>query len=228
VFHEIAMGRAFAQCDGAVRTFSQNYSVVSEGDEIRRVYMVNSGMLRAFRFLSDGRRQITRFLFPNDLIGLIDNDSYSKSVETVVQSKLTSLSQSKLQEFISCNEGARLALQKETRNLLRRSNSLQVILGRLSSVEKLSCFILLLYQQKPLQQIVHIPMPRQDIADFLGMTVETVSRSFTRLRRLGLIVSRDPSSIKICSVSALQQVAGRFVLTGSPCRNVRAGISTNI
>lgn len=51
-------------------------------------------------------------------------------------------------------------------------------------------------------------MPRQDIADFLGLTVETVSRSFTRLRKLGLIVSHDSGSIEICSVSALQQVAG--------------------
>ncbi|WP_318580037.1 helix-turn-helix domain-containing protein [Ochrobactrum sp. AN78] len=99
-------------------------------------------------------------------------------------------------------------MQKETRNLLRRSNSLQVILGSLSSVEKLSCFILLLYQQKPESKFVPIAMPRQDIADFLGLTVETVSRSFTRLRKLGLIVSHDSGSIEICSVSALQQVAG--------------------
>jgi CRP/FNR family transcriptional regulator len=208
VFREIAMGSAFIQCDGSVKTFTQNYTVVSEGEEIRRVYMVNDGLLRAFRFLSDGRRQITHFLFPNDFIGLVDSGSYSKSVETVVESKLTSLSQHKLQAFVRCNEVAWLALQKETRNLLRRSNSLQVILGSLSSVEKLSCFILLLYQQKPESKFVPIAMPRQDIADFLGLTVETVSRSFTRLRKLGLIVSHDSGSIEICSVSALQQVAG--------------------
>ncbi|MCD4512084.1 helix-turn-helix domain-containing protein [Brucella pseudogrignonensis] len=208
MFNEIAVGTAFLKCDGTVRTYSQNYTLINEGEKIIRVYTVNNGLLRAFRFLSDGRRQITHFLFPNDFVGLIDKNFYSKSIETVVPSELTSLSQIKLQEFLSNNEGAREALRKETRNLLRRSNVLQVILGRLSPIEKLSCFILLLHEKLSEANVVRTPMPRQGIADFLGMTIETVSRSFTRLRKLGIIVLHDSNLIEICSVSALQQVAG--------------------
>lgn len=199
---------AVAQCDGFVKSFAQNYTVVNEGDEISRIYMVNEGLLRAFRYLSDGRRQITHFLFPNDFVGLMDGDRYPENVETVMTTKLTSLSQVETQKFIQDNIVIKEALENETKNLLRRSNTLQLILGRLAPIEKLSCFIILLHERSPEAELLHIPMPRQDIADFLGVTIETVSRSFTRLRKLGLIAVRDPNTIEICSLATLEQVAG--------------------
>ncbi len=199
---------AVSQCDGFVKSFAQNYTVVNEGDEVSRIYMVNEGLLRAFRFMSDGRRQITHFLFPNDFVGLIDGDRCPENVETVMTTKLTSLSQVKTQKFIQNKIIIQEALHNETKNLLRRSHTLQIILGRLAPIEKLSCFILLLHERSPEAELLNIPMPRQDIADFLGITIETVSRSFTRLRKLGLIAVRDPSTIEICSLAKLQQVAG--------------------
>lgn len=208
LFKELSGAIAFSQCNGVDKTIPQNVTIAREGDKIGRIYMVNEGLLRAFRVLPDGRRQITHFIFPRELIGIIDDEHYSSTIETIVTSNITSLSKIKFQECIVRDERIKQYSHAETKDSLRKANFIQLILGRLTPVEKLSCFIILLAQRSPNRGFVHIPMPRQDIADFLGLTVETVSRSFTRLRNLGLITSRDHSCIEIPSLSALHQVAG--------------------
>ena len=186
-----------------------NSVLVQEGEKKRTVYFVNEGVLRAFRSFEDGRRQITHFVFPVDFIGLIDGDYYTKSLEAVEPCVLSSFDSGKLDQLFQTVPDVREEFIKATREMLRTANFLQVMLGRLAPIEKVAAFLIYLHQRLSRDHThVYIPMNRNDIADYLGLTVETVSRSFTKLRAQGVIKSMDKSSIEICEHSSLVQIAG--------------------
>lgn len=194
------------------RRLAGDETLVEEGEPRRRVYSLTSGMLRLVNGLPDGRRQITGFLMPGDFLGLADDGVYSASAEAVTPSALCSFPVAGMDALAVRFPRLNDRLFAFTRAALRRSRENQMILGRLAPVEKLSTFLLMLSQRAVEHHLpadpVAIPMSRADIADYLGLTIETVSRSFTKLRNQGLIDLPDARLVEIRDRKALEAVAG--------------------
>ncbi|MDX7952352.1 helix-turn-helix domain-containing protein [Lichenihabitans sp. Uapishka_5] len=189
-----------------------NATLVHEGDPRRRVYSLTGGMLRLSTLLPDGRRQITGFLMPGDYLGLADDDTYALSAEAVVPSQLCSFPVAQMDGLMARFPRLKDRLHLMTRTALRQARDNQIVLGRLAPVEKVASFLLVTAQRAAAAgqagDVVNLPMTRADIADYLGLTVETVSRSFTKLKVQDLIHLPDPHHVTLVDRHALQAVAG--------------------
>lgn len=194
------------------RRIGADETLVEEGERRRRVYSLTSGMLRLVIGLPDGRRQITGFLLPGDYLGLADEDVYSATAEAVVPSSLCAFPVTEMDLLVARYPKLNERLFGFTRAALRHARENQMILGRLAPVEKLATFLLMLSQRAVEHRMaanpIAIAMSRSDIADYLGLTIETVSRSFTKLRSQGLIDLPDAHLVEIRDRKALEAVAG--------------------
>ena len=190
-----------------------NQTLVEEGEPRRFVYTLTSGMLRLTTLLADGRRQISGFLVPGDYVGLADDEVYSQSVEAVVPSNLCGFPVPAMNALMDRHPRLKDRLHQMTRTALRQARDNQLILGRLAPVEKIASFLLITTDRLAAaglsnDHITTLPMTRTDIADYLGLTIETVSRSFTKLRNQGLIRLPNPHDVEIVDRRALEDVAG--------------------
>ncbi|ALN74775.1 hypothetical protein M673_18805 (plasmid) [Aureimonas sp. AU20] len=194
------------------RRLEANEMLVEEGAAKTSVFTLTSGMLRLSVALPDGRRQITGFLMPGDYLGLADDDIYSASAEAVEPSALCAFPVRQMEALTERFPKLQDRLHRFTRAALRQARENQLILGRLAPVEKLASFLVLLSARAVEHRLpaspIALPMTRGDIADYLGLTIETVSRSFTKLRNRGLIAMPSPQSIEIPDSKALAAVAG--------------------
>ncbi|WP_414653732.1 helix-turn-helix domain-containing protein [Geminicoccus sp.] len=187
-------------------------TLVDQGQPRNRVYTLTSGMLRLYTMLPDGRRQITAFLLPGDYLGLGDEDVHDQTAEAVVDCSLCGFTVGEMEKLMDRYPRLRQRLHQMTRIALRQARDSQMILGRLAPVEKVASFLLVLSARAAEHggalNPVHLPMTRTDIADYLGLTIETVSRSFTKLRVQGLIRLPDAHQVDIVDRRALTAVAG--------------------
>ncbi len=182
--------RQFKQLGHRLR-YRSNESVFSQEEAVTSCYNVVEGVMRLYKLLPDGRRQIVGFALPGDFLGLSATERYAISADAVGS-------------VVVCRFVKRLfARFAENRpNLLRRINEFStrelsaarkqmVLLGRRSAEEKVASFLIKwrdrLAQIGPVTAITPLPMSRLDIADYLGLTIETVSRTFTKLEREGVI-----------------------------------------
>lgn len=186
--------------------------IVEEGEPRQFVYTLTSGMLRLLSDLPDGRRQIAGFLLPGDYLGLADDAVYSQTAEAVVPSTLCAFPLKKMEAIMDESPALKARLYELTRRALNEARESQMMLGRLAPVEKVASFLLLLTDRLVRHGInadpLVLPMSRTDIADHLGLTIETVSRSFTKLRLQGLIHLYDANRVEIADRKALVSVAG--------------------
>lgn len=181
-----------------------------EGDEAERVYEVRSGVLRLTRVLEDGRRQVIAFGYSGDIVGFPHDGEHHTDCDALTDATLISYSREALE-----NGDGDGALHRHLMNAaLREISAMQdhfMMLGRKSAHEKVASFLLVLAERvgEPLGEFTQfeLPMSRCDIADFLGLTTETVSRAFTRLRKSGVIaidcintvVILQPDQLDICA-----------------------------
>ncbi len=193
------------------RKLDANEMLIEAGEPKRRVFSLTSGMLRVYSSLPDGRRQIAGFLFPGDYIGLADDEVYSQTAEAVTPSVLCAFSAREMEDLMERFPRLKEKLHQMTRAALRAARDSQLVLGRLAPVEKLASFLLVLSARAEARgepaNPVHLAMNRTDIADYLGLTIETVSRSFTKLKTQGLIHLPDANTVEILSPRALAAVA---------------------
>jgi CRP/FNR family transcriptional regulator len=190
-----------------------NATLVHEGDPVDRVYTVTRGMLRQARYLADGRRQITGFLSPGDFLGLARGGTHHSTVEAVSEAEVCSMSRANLEEVFTRIPRLKDRLLALAADSLKRAEESQVSLGRRNPLEKVAAFLVGMAERMESAGLaadpLRLPMTRADIADYLGLTIETVSRSFTKLRQDGLI--RLPAShlVELRSRARLEQLAGR-------------------
>jgi CRP/FNR family transcriptional regulator len=195
-----------------VTTVEGGMMVHEEGAPRLKVYSLTTGVLRVYSDLVDGRRQIAGFLLPGDYLGLADDTVYSQSVDAVVDSTLCTFAVRDMDDLMRRFPALKDRLYDLTRTALKQARDSQMMLGRLAPVEKLSSFLLLLSDRHARLgnsvDVLRLDMGRMDIADHLGLTIETVSRSFTKLRAQNLIRLPDPNSVEIVDRRALTAVAG--------------------
>jgi CRP/FNR family transcriptional regulator len=172
-------------------------------------YIVKSGLLRQAMFLADGRRQILRFVFPDDVLDWTDAAVMPFSVEAVEHTKVRCISRAQLERMFGRNARAHANWKRLGERRFHEMQRHAVVLGRLSSIERLAYFLIWLSQRTAAPDgLLRLPMVRGDIADYLGLTVETVSRAFTILRDMGLIDPVSSRHVRLKKPAALRSLAG--------------------
>jgi CRP/FNR family nitrogen fixation transcriptional regulator len=172
---------------GPRRAVSKDHEIFAEGDEAEYFYKVVSGVVRTYKTLADGRRQIDAFHLPGDFCGLESGDDHRFTAEAVGEVSVVAFRGRSLEALATSNADlARQVVAAMMRSLERAQNHM-MLLGRKSAVEKIATFLLDLSDRLAARGDVELPMSRVDIADHLGLTIETVSRSLTQLERAGVI-----------------------------------------
>ena len=188
--------RAAAHSVGPVMAFGQDREIYGEGEDAGVCYKVLSGVVRTCKFLADGRRQIDAFHVAGDLFGLEPGSAHSLSAEAVSDCRVVALRRSAEQS------SSPLFLTQIIRNLARaREHAL--LLGRRCAAEKVAAFLLGWEEQSAAEGIVTLAMTRQDIGDYLGLTIETVSRTLSQFERDGIIDLPSARLIRIEDADAL-------------------------
>ena len=166
-----------------VMQFARNEEVFAEEETADFVYKVISGAVRDVRILDDGRRQIGAFHLPGDVFGLECGDTHRHTAEAVMDSEIALVRRSTLERATEVDGAAARKLWSVTSADLRRLQDHLLLLGRKSAVERVAAFLTDLARRQRQTDVVDLPMPRSDVADYLGLTIETVSRTLTQLER---------------------------------------------
>jgi CRP/FNR family transcriptional regulator, anaerobic regulatory protein len=189
-------------------------SIFDEADPAEYVYNVTEGTVKIYKLLGDGRRQVTGFLFAGDFLGLVHNEAYAYSAEALAPTTLCRFPRRKLEALLGEMPNLEQRLLAMASHELAAAQDQMMLLGRKSARERVVSFILMLADSaarhgRPGDPVL-LPMSRSDIADYLGLTIETVSRTFTRLRKQGLIELLDERQIRLSKRQALLEIADGF------------------
>ena len=188
-----------------------------EGDAAEHVYTVTAGQVSLARSLPDGRRQIVDFAGPGDFLGLSlgqeEPAAHRLSAEALTQSRVCKLPRAAFNRFMQDEPAlGRRALEFAARRI-RASQEQQLSLGRKTAAERVASFLLDMAERNQARgggaSPLSLPMTRADIADHLGLTLETVSRAFSRLRKLGLIQLEGADRVAIPDLEALAAEAAQ-------------------
>lgn len=190
------------------QTIAAGTAFVDEGEPALNVFTVVAGVVKLFKLLADGRRQIVGFLVPGDMFGFAPNDRYTASAEAVSSVTVCRCSRRQLEHAFAEFPGVeRQFLDAITRDLTAAQDQM-VLLGRKTAHERVASFLLSLFRRQPNDDdSIDLPMTRTDIADFLGLTTETVSRVFTVLKGSGCIAINGSSKVYILDRDALAELA---------------------
>lgn len=184
---------------------------LGEGEPASHFLNIVDGAVKVFKLLPDGRRQITGFLFAGDLLGLAFNESYTYSAEALTPVSLCRFSRGPFERLLDRFPGMERRLLAMASNELAAAQEQMILLGRKTAQEKVASFLLSLVQREERLgrggEQVKLPMTRTDIADYLGLTTETTSRVFTRLRKLKTIELEATDTVRILDLDALEDIA---------------------
>jgi CRP/FNR family nitrogen fixation transcriptional regulator len=178
----IALGPGLV-LQAARHRYKRNEEVFGEGETADYVYRVVSGAVRTVRYSADGRRQILSFCLPGDVFGLESGAVHTLSAEALGDCELALVRRC----LIDClcekdNMAAQALIQLMQRQLLSAQEH-AVVLGRKGAGERVASFLLQLAGRVSARDEIDLPMSRLDIADYLALTIETVSRAFTQMER---------------------------------------------
>lgn len=191
---------------GSVLNFTQDREIYGEGDQAKFFFKVVSGVVRTCKFLSDGRRQIDSFHIAGEFFGLELGDEYSLSAEAVSDCTIIAYRRHGL-EGLAANDGALSGmLFSHAMRSLARAQEHSLLLGRRSAIEKVAAFLIEWADHSPEGDVAVLAMTRHDIADYLGLTIETVSRTLSQLERDGLIDLPTSRQIQLNDAEALREL----------------------
>ena len=179
-----------------------------EGDEAEFFYQVVSGAVRSCKLLNDGRRQIDAFHLRGDIFGIEAGAEHRFSAEAIGDVTVIAYRRSRLAALIQDDPAFRDKIMTATLRSLDRAYDHMLLLGRKAAPEKMATFLLDMAQRLSHDdENFELPMTRADIADHLGLTIETVSRTLTQFVRSGLIrLLPAGRSISLCNKLALREL----------------------
>jgi CRP/FNR family transcriptional regulator, anaerobic regulatory protein len=188
---------------------------IEEGDPAEFFFNVTSGSAKLFKLLPDGRRQITGFASPGHFLGLAVSTTYSFSAEALEPMRICRFSRTKLKALLDDFPAMEKRLLEVASNELVAAQEQMLLLGRKTARERLASFLVsrsampthCLGHQAGHADNVLLPMTRHDIADYLGLTIETVSRTLTKLKAEGLIDIPSGNLVSIRRHDALEDIA---------------------
>jgi CRP/FNR family transcriptional regulator len=193
-----------------VRRLQAKEHVFCEGDEREHVFRVEEGVIAVYKTLADGRRQIIDFAYPGDLIGLGVIGEHVLSAQATAPSKVRCLAAAALERMAETDAGLALKLYKSVSQELAATRNLLVTVGQRSAIERVAAFLVTLHRRTAVEgaTTINLAMRRSDIADLLGLTIETVSRTLTKLRNMRVIdLEQGATRVRLCDLPRLVQLA---------------------
>jgi CRP/FNR family nitrogen fixation transcriptional regulator len=171
---------------GTLVSFQRGAHLYGESDPAEYLYKLVSGIARGYRMTSEGRRQVVAFYMPGDLFGFELGDDHSFSVEAASNAKVRMIRLSALSTIRAMDQDLAKELRLSLARELRRNQDHIRRLGQ-TAQERVASFLLEIAQRIPNNGTIELVMSRQDIADYLGLTIETISRTLTHITRIGAI-----------------------------------------
>ncbi len=189
------------------RKLVRGEELFAEGDTADCFYKVASGTIRTYKLLSDGRRQIDAFHFPGDIFGLETGAEYRFSAEAVEDATVISFRRCRFERLSHEDPAFGDQILSSMMRSLERAHDHMLLLGRKTAQEKIATFLLDMAKRISREDSFDLPMQRSDIADHLGLTIETVSRTLTQLARDGIIkLAAASRSVVLCDKAALRRL----------------------
>jgi CRP-like cAMP-binding protein len=194
--------------------FDPRRMVIDEGEHARAIYLIIEGAVLLSKLLQDGRRQIIEFLGPGEIFGVTDTLSHDVCVETLRPTLLMSYDRIRVEESSALQ---RLITERMISQICHLHDH-AILLGRKSAKERVATFLVrllpygaedeCLWPKTDCACQVFVPVTRHEIADYLGLTLETVSRLFSELKRDGYLTYKRSNEITINDVRRLEHLAG--------------------
>jgi CRP/FNR family transcriptional regulator, anaerobic regulatory protein len=199
-------------------TFTPPRAICWEGDAVAHVFHVLEGCLRMYRIEQDGRRAILGFSYAGDLLGVSFRNVCSFTAEAVTPVRLRRIARHRFDALVDENRDLRLQLLTKISSEMTAAQDHITRLGRTSADERVATFLLHTAKRTGADAVtpveIDVPFGRLDIADYLGLTVETVSREISKLKRDGLISMNGPHRIILRRLSGLRDIA---MMDGDDC-----------
>lgn len=196
------------QSHGRPQKVKAGATIFIEGDPSDAHYHVVSGVVRCCQITPDGRRQISRFLTEGDEMALTAFDAYGYTAEAVSDVELIRCTRSAFNKAMQEDAELRDSVFALMASALNATRSQMVLLGQLSATERAATFLLEMTERfQDSDGEIHLSMTRQDIADYLGMTLETVSRMFNKFKKEGVISMPTPDHIRVSDLDELELMA---------------------
>ena len=190
---------------GAPMPFSRNAEIYGENEPAEYLYKVISGAVRTYKVLSDGRRQIGGFYLPGDIFGLECGDEHTFSAEAISESRVLVIKRSTLVSLAARDGDVARQLWTMTASELQRAQDHIMLLIK-TAQERVAGFLLEMAARGASAGEIELPMSRQDIADYLGLTIETVSRTLTQLEKSAAIAVPASRRIVLRNLAALNRM----------------------
>ena len=168
---------------GTSFNYVRDEEIYGEGEDTQFIYKVVSGAVRTSKIMRDGRRQIGRFYLPGEFFGLELGKQHHVTAEAVADSKVLLFARRQVEALAQRNMGAAREMWLMTADHLRHAEDHLLLLGRKTALERLAAFLIEMDSRHGKCGLFELPMSRRDIADYLGLTLETVSRGFSELQK---------------------------------------------
>ena len=192
---------------GAPMSFVRNAEIYGENEPAEYLYKLVSGTVRTSKILNDGRRQIGEFYMPGDIFGLEMGNDHSFSAEAITDAKVIVIKRSAVEALATRdNDVARQLWATTGRELQRMQDHILLLIK--TAQERVAGFLLEMAERIKSTTEVELPMSRQDIADYLGLTIETVSRTLTILENSSAIALPSSRRIVLRNRAALRRLNG--------------------
>ena len=190
------------------KNFSNKENIFIQNDPATHLYNITEGNVKIYQLLDDGRIQIIGFLYPGDFFGSYKNNKYNYCAESIGDLKTCVFDQKILDKYLDENPILAKELLNKTSHELTVAQDRLTVIGKLNAIERIAKFLLNTSKQRNRigwqKNPISLPMTRQDIADYLGLTIETVSREFSNLKSLNIIKAISSKQIYLTDIDALQ------------------------
>ena len=168
-------------------TYKKGTEIYGEKEPADYVYQVKRGAVRSYKLLTDGRRQIGAFHLVGDIFGLENGGEHRFTAEAIVDTAVRLIRRQSLEMVAESDAMVSRNLLSMTNSNLQHAEDHMLLLGRKTSLERVAAFLIEMDKRLTAAGIMALPMSRRDIADYLGLTLETVSRALSRLHELGIL-----------------------------------------
>ena len=177
--------------------YRRGAEIFGESEAAEYVYQVVDGAVRSYKLLSDGRRQIGAFHLTGDIFGLENGGIHRFTAEAIVDTTVRLVKRVSLAHFAESDATVARDLLNMTATNLRHAEDHMLLLGRKTSLERVAAFLLEMDHRLTAAGVMALPMCRRDIADYLGLTLETVSRALSTLHDKGILGFLGPTQRQI-------------------------------
>ncbi len=182
-------------------------TLFDQGDDAVSVFTVTEGVVKSYRMFADGRRQVTGFHVPGDFVGGGVEDVHQFAAEAVGDCRVCAFPVRRFDDFVEDHQPMQRELYIAAARRLGEAEKQMVLLGRKTAIERIATFFIDMSERSGCADVVDLPMSRSDIADYLGLTKETVSRVLSDLKGSRVIRLQTIGRVEILDRARLRQIA---------------------